>query len=47
MKTEKRKKMEEIRVLDKGKNMDDTSIPMAICCISMIIPFRNGPIRNS
>ena len=47
MKAEKSKNMGEIRVLDKGKNMDDTPIPMAICCISMFIPFRNGIIRNS
>jgi|GEM_PF-2688138 hypothetical protein len=33
-------KNEEIRVVDKGQNMDDPSIMIAICCWAMIIPFR-------
>ncbi|MFC1841124.1 hypothetical protein ACFL1N_16265 [Thermodesulfobacteriota bacterium] len=38
---EKDKKMEEIRVLDKGKNIDINFIPMmAFCCGGLFIPFR-------
>lgn len=38
---DKVKKTDEIRVLDKGKNLDINYIPMmAICCGSWIIPFR-------
>lgn len=41
MKREKRdKKMEEIKVLDKGKNMDDTLTPTDVCCNVLIIPLR-------
>ena len=41
MEREKRdKKMEEIKVLDKGKNIDDMIIPMAICCGGVFIPYR-------
>jgi len=36
----KDKKMEEIRVLDKGENMDDGPILMAFCCGGVFIPFR-------
>ena len=41
MKNEKReRKMEEIRVLDKGKNFDGPIIMISICCIGILIPFR-------
>lgn len=41
MKREKRdKKTEEIRVLDKGINVNDKTDSFFICCAAIIIPFR-------
>ena len=37
---DKVKKTEEIKVLDKGKNIDITPAPMAFCCGALYIPFR-------
>jgi hypothetical protein len=34
------KKVEEISVLDKGRNMDDLDILQFICCSNNIIPYR-------
>jgi hypothetical protein len=39
-KVKRDEKMEEIKVLDKGKNIDDIIFPMAICCGATLIPFR-------
>ena len=37
---DKVKNTEEIKVLDKGKNIDIGPVPMAFCCGGLIIPFR-------
>jgi hypothetical protein len=34
------KKVEGIRVLDKGRNMDDLDILQFICCSQQVIPYR-------
>ena len=34
------KKVEEISVLDKGRNMDDLDILQFFCCGGIIIPYR-------
>jgi hypothetical protein len=41
-KKELNKKVEEINVLDKGKNMDDLEILIQYCCYAWFIPYRMG-----
>ncbi len=40
MKTEKQKKNEDVKVLDKGIAADIPMSPLALCCVTIYIPFR-------